>query len=116
MKSISLVATVFSISMLAGCAHSTMRGSVAMKGNDEEAHVCLGDKEVKAGDRIALFKNVCTGGKGGGGRSGEGGGSGACKKVKLGEGTVERTLNEHYSVVKVDPGVQFEEGSIVEKE
>jgi hypothetical protein len=84
-----------------------------MKGDDGEAHVCMGDKEVKAGDRVALFKNVCTG-RAGGGKGGTGNRS--CQKVKLGEGTVERTLNEHYSVVKVDSGVQFEEGTVVEKE
>ena len=33
--------------VLAGCAHSTMRGSVAMKASDDEAHICMGDKEVK---------------------------------------------------------------------
>lgn len=99
---------------MAGCAHSTMRGSVAMKANDEEAHVCMGDKELTAGDKVAFFKNVCAGPKGGV-RSGLGE-TGGCKKVQLGEGVVERTLNEHYSVVKANPGVQFEEGSIVEKE
>jgi hypothetical protein len=36
-------------------------------------------------------------------------------QVKLGEGRVVRTLNEHYSVVEVDPGVEFEEGATVEK-
>lgn len=106
---------LFGVASLAGCAHSTMRGSVAMKGNDEEAHVCMGDKEVKPGDKVALFKNVCTSPKAAG-RNADGGGFGGCKKVKLGEGVVERTLNEHYSVVKVNPGVQFEEGTIVEKE
>ena len=85
-----------------------------MKGSDQEAHVCLGDGEVKAGDKVALFKNVCTGGSGGPARVGETSGGG-CTKVKLGEGVVERTLNEHYSVVKVDSGVPFEEGTIVEK-
>lgn len=115
MKAVKII-SVAALFALVGCAHSTMRGSVAMKGNDDEAHVCMGDNEVKAGDKVALYKNVCTGGKGGGGRAGERGGDfGGCKKVALGEGVVERTLNEHYSVVKVNPGVQFEEGAIVEK-
>lgn len=101
---ILLVATA-----LTGCAHSTMRGSVAMKVNAEEAHVCMGEKEVKVGDRVALFKNQCS-------RSGgKVGSADPCHKVKIGEGSVERVLNEHYSVVKVNPGVQFEEGAIVEK-
>ena len=100
---------ILSMLALAGCAHGLMRGSVAMKASDDEAHVCMGENEVKAGDKVALFKNVCSSGKT---RQGDG----ACKKVKLGDGTVERTLNEHYSIVKVNPGVQFEEGAIVEKQ
>lgn len=92
----------------AGCAHSTMRGSVAMKDGDE-AHVCLGDKEVKAGDRVALFQNQCTRG------GGKVGAADPCHKVKVGGGEVIRTLNEHYSIVKVDSGVPFQEGTVVEK-
>ncbi len=110
MKIVNPMVSLFVVSILAGCAHSTMRGSVAMKANDEEAHVCMGDKEVKAGDRVALYKNQCTPG------AGKSGAAEPCRKVKIGEGTVERVLNEHYSVVKVDPGVQFEEGTVVEKE
>jgi hypothetical protein len=95
-----------------GCAHGTMRGSVAMKASSDEAHVCLGNNEVKAGDRVTLFKNVCRG-SGGGEKAG---GSESCEKVRLGSGTVERTLNEHYSLIKVDQGVAFEEGTIVERQ
>ena len=85
-----------------------------MKGDDQEAHVCLGEGEVKGGDKVALYKNACTSSKASAGKTGYGAAS-TCTKVKLGEGIVERTLNEHYSVIKVNPGVQFEEGSIVEK-
>lgn len=113
MKTIYVLGLV-SVLGLAGCAHSTMRGSVAMKGDDQEAHVCMGDKEVKAGDRVILYKNVCTP-RGSGGARGDRGPIDVCKKVRLGEGEVLRTLNEHYSLVKVDPGVPFEEGTVVEK-
>jgi hypothetical protein len=106
------VAALFSV---VGCAHGTMRGSVAMKASDTEAHVCMGEQEVKAGDKVVLFKNVCSSPKASG-KAVEGGRFDGCKKVRLGDGVVERTLNEHYSVVKVAPGVQFAEGAIVEKE
>ncbi len=59
-----LVAILFSVPMFSGCAHSLMRGSVAMKANDEEAHVCMGNTEVKVGDRVVLYKNVCPPAKG----------------------------------------------------
>lgn len=101
----------FAVFSIIGCAHNTMRGSVAMKEDNSEAHVCLGKNEVKAGDRVTLFKNDCKAVAGGG----EADTSGSCEKVRIGEGTVERTLNEHYSIVKVDPGVKFQEGTIVEK-
>ena len=93
---------------LSGCAHSTMRGSVAMKASADEAHVCLGEGEVKQGDRVSFYRNVCPSGK----ARAEGG---SCRKEKLGEGEIVRTLNAHYSVAKVAPGVQFEEGTIVER-
>ncbi|MFO0890933.1 MAG: hypothetical protein U0790_17540 [Isosphaeraceae bacterium] len=112
--------TVFAIAALvaaAGCTPAAHRGSVAMKINEQEAHVCMGTGEVKAGDRVALFKNECSRpplqakSNPGVGRPVEAG----CRQVKLGEGRVVRTLNEHYSVVEVDPGVTFEEGATVEK-
>lgn len=93
-----------------GCAHGFMRGSVAMKVNEQEAHVCLGDNEVKAGDRVNLFRNQCNK------IVGKVGANDPCHKIKIGEGTVTRTLDEHYSVVKVDSGVSFEEGTVVEKQ
>jgi hypothetical protein len=80
-----------------------MRGSVAMKISETEAHVGLGDQEVKVGDKIILFKHSCIGGSSG------------CRRVKVGEGEIIRTLNHHYSVARINPGVSFEEGTIVEK-
>lgn len=112
MKRILGLSAALALVGLFGCAtHSGMRGTVAMKMNDKDAHVCMGNDEVKAGDKVALFKNECTGTNSGR----EGGGSRSCKKVKLGEGEVTRTLNEHYSEVRVNDGVKFEEGTVVEK-
>ena len=113
MKPLYILVALSVAGLQAGCAHSMMRGSVAMKMGADEAHVCMGDNEVKAGDTVTLYKNACTSTKTGG-KSAVGDPTG-CKKVKLGEGTVERTLNAHYSLVKVNPGVSFEEGNVVEK-
>ncbi len=95
---------------LAGCSHGLMRGSVAMKVSDTEAHVCLDDTEAKVGDRVTLFKSKCSGGGSKGGGSGR-----SCEKVQLGQGTVTEILSHHYSVVKFDAGVPFDEGTFVEK-
>ena len=103
---------MFSLSLVgllaSGCAHSLMRGSVAMKISDNEAHECLGNNEVKVGDRVTAFNNVCTAGSGKDGNR-------TCDKVKVGSGKVTRLLNEHYSVVSFDDSVKFQEGTVVEK-
>lgn len=95
--------------LITACAHTAMRGTVAMKVSDREAHVCLGNNEVKVGDRVFFFVNEC---KGTGGRET---GDRTCQKVKIGEGRVTRLLNEHYSVVEAAPGIKFTEGTIVER-
>jgi hypothetical protein len=87
-----------------------MRGSVAMKASDDEAHVCLGNDEVKLGDKVNFFKNVCTA------RGKAADSAAACEKKFLGQGEITELLNQHYSVVKVAKGVSFEEGNIVEKQ
>lgn len=113
MKAEIFLATAIVAIGTSGCAHHAMRGSVAMKTSDSEAHVCLGKGEVKAGDRLTLYKNVCTT-KGGGGRGEGGNNGGSCQIKELGMGSVQTILNDHYSVVKFDQGVQFEEGTFVE--
>lgn len=100
-------------SSLIGCAHSAhTRGSVALKHSAQEADICLGKDEVKPGDRVSLFKNVCKP------RSRKGSEDieySSCTKTKLGEGRVMQVLDGHYSTINVDSGVSFEEGAIVEK-
>lgn len=100
----TLLAVAFAAFTFTGCAasHSQMRGSVAMKVNDQEGHVCLGSNEVAVGDKLSVYKNECVQKFG-------------CKKTKLGEAKVTQVLDEHYSVVQFDPGVIVEEGTLVEK-
>lgn len=116
MKQSKFFLTISIAVMLAGCAHGVMRGTVAMKTSDSEAHVCLGDGEVKPGDRVTLFRSVCSP-KGPGSRPMSGKvAAGTCERIEIGKGTVEQLLNKHYSLVKFDTGVSFEEGTFVEKE
>lgn len=108
MNSLFLIAAF----QLGGCAaHNLMRGSVAMKTSESEAHVCLGDREVKVGDKVKVFNNFCPA-KGGRAEYR----SGVCEKQLLGYGMITELLNEHYSVVKFDEGVKFTEGTLVEKQ
>jgi hypothetical protein len=116
MNSKNVLALIFVIVLITSCAshqHSIMRGSVAMKTGDDTAHVCLGDNEVKAGDRVVAFKNVCKNNKMD--ETTRSHLSVSCKKEKIGEGSVVKILNEHYSEIKFDAGVPFTEGTIVEK-
>jgi hypothetical protein len=90
-----------------GCAsrHTAMRGSVAMKVTETEAHVCLGKGEVSVDDRVQLFRDVCD-------RSGK---RPVCHRQAVGEGVVTQLLNDHYSVVTFPTGTPFEEGYTVER-
>lgn len=98
MKTLLVGALAFAMS---ACAHSAMRGTVAMKLDSDKAHVCLGKGEVKAGDKVVISKNECAPKR-------------SCRIVPVGEGEVVELLNDHYSVVKA-PGVAFEEGYMVVK-
>lgn len=94
------------------CTHTAhIRGSVALKHSETEADVCLGKSEVKAGDEVLLFKSVCRPRI----RGRDGADAPSCHKHKLGEGKVLQVLDEHYSVIGVNPGVDFGEGTIVER-
>lgn len=101
--------------IISSCAtHSTMRGSVAMKVSENEGHVCLGNGEVKEGDKVTAFYNDCSNVSGGG--SEKGAGAALCEKTEIGKGVVTKILNKHYSVVKFDEGMKFSEGTFVEKQ
>lgn len=95
-----------------GCAHQIMRGSVVMKIDDGTAHVCLGKGEVDVGDRVVLYDTQC-------GAPGTALATASfpvtCRRLRIGEARVIQTLNDHYSIVELDPSVQVKEGTIVEK-
>ena len=108
----SKIGTVVIGSMLVGSAYAAVvRAPVAMKINDTEAHVCVGKEEVKVGDKFIAYKNECTPGRG---KVAAESGTELCKKVKLGDAKIEKLLNEHYALLKFEPGVKFDERSFVE--
>lgn len=113
MKTI-LMTTMIAL-LLTSCAHNFMRGTVAMKTDKKTAHVCLGNNDVKIGDKIDFYTNQCTGHTGGGREEG-GGGVRECKMKVLGTGTVSKLLNSHYSEVKTDGSFKLAEGTLVQKQ
>lgn len=116
---ISLIGSVF---ILSSCTHSIMRGSVVMKSNNRLAHVCLGDNEVREGDRVAFYSGYCDETdleRVDGSYGSEEWGSSIrvnCSKRRLGYGSVKKVLNSHFSIVLLDRGVNVSEGTIVEKD
>lgn len=96
---------------ISSCAsHQMMRGNVAMKLSKDKAHICLGDNEVKLGDTINFYNSECVDYD-----NTKEGLDGLCKLVLLGSGTVNKTLNSHYSEVSTNGDFEFKEGTMVEK-
>lgn len=110
---LSKIVLVFVVIALSACASGVKRGVVAMKITDTDAHVGVGQDEVKVGDHVELYRNVCTGTNSGG--RGDGGGTRSCKKESTGHGEVTQILNPDYSVVKFPKGTEFSEGDMIEK-
>ena len=105
-----LVAVLFLLE-LTGCVMARpKRGNVAMKISEKEAHICLGSKDLKPGDKIEFLFNDCT-------QNGEKTPrvAGLCELVPLGRGVVIKTINSHYSAVKTDGSFSFSEGTLVQK-
>lgn len=98
----------------AGCAtHSTMRGSVVMRVNNSDAHVCLGEGEVAVGDTVNLIHHDCA--TKGTEKPWVGAAGDRCRRQVVGTGQVVEVLNSHYSVVRFKGGVAFAEGDTIEK-
>ena len=104
MRSMLLIGLFSAMTATACGSHTTMRGSVVMKIDETEAHVCLGKDEVKVGDSVHLFHNDCTGGK-----------ASQCRRVAIADGQVVQLLNEHYSLVRFPAGTAFAEGDTIER-
>ncbi len=108
MKTKYLVA-IITLSIVTGCTGTVHRGVVAMKISDTKAHVCLNKDEVEVGNKIKIYRSVCTP------TSGIKSGAPSCKKQLVGTGAVTEILNEHYSVVSVAAGTDLKEGDLVER-
>ncbi|OQW53837.1 MAG: hypothetical protein A4S09_06370 [Proteobacteria bacterium SG_bin7] len=91
---------------LVGCGHVAHHGTIAMKESDTLVHVSIHD--VKIGDKVALFHNICerTDGPKGGGRM--------CKRQEIAPGTITKVFNEHYSLVEFPAGTKVSEGDFIE--
>jgi hypothetical protein len=101
------IALAIAALVLASCASQLHRGVVAMKVNDNTAHVGLSKNEVAVGDHVELYGNRCTGSGKNTDRS--------CEKISKGHGVVTQIINDNYASVQFDSGVAFQEGDFIEK-
>ena len=110
---------IICILSVSGCAsHGFMRGNVAMKINEKEAHVCLGDGDIKVGDSVTFFENECFDENAIIDSSASGrtiGIDALCELLVVGSGTVTKLLSNHYSLVKTEGNFSFNEGTLVER-
>jgi len=100
------------IALSMGCAHSHTRGTVVLSDAGKEAHVCIGEKEVKPGDILNVYESVCKRVPSSSPRGPQY--KTACQRVSRGHAEVESS-DEHYSRVKALRNLNLKEGQIVEK-
>ena len=93
--------------ILVGCGHTSMRGSVVMKVDEQTGYMCNWDDALNVGDKVYIYRSRCHGG--GPERDAD------CRKEKIGSASITKILNSHYSEFKVSKGVKFKEGSLIEK-
>ena len=116
---------IFMSFLLASCAHTFMRGTVAKKINSKKAVICLGSNEVKVGDIVIFQESVCSSSPThnismhenaelGGVSNQTGYGVEKCELTSLGFGTVSELLNDHYSMVETKGDFVFKESTQVE--
>lgn len=103
-RTFALVPLLFAFT--AGCGHTVMRGTVVMKVNPTEAHVCLAENDVAVSDQVRLYRKFCQTQP----RRPD-----VCRTETIATGTVTKLLNNHYAVVTLPAGVSFGEGDRVEK-
>lgn len=86
-------------------ARKAAQGDITMKVSANIAQINLGESNISMGQRLAVFRQECHGGR-----------FAVCTKSKVGGGRVTRVFDKKYSEIALDPGVHFDVGYVVEKE
>ena len=93
-------------SLSAFCANKKVaQGDITMKVSANIAQINLGESNIMKGQRLAVFRQECHGGR-----------FAVCTKDRVGGGRVTRVFDKKYSEIALDPGVHFDVGYIVEQE
>ena len=81
------------------------QGDITMKISANLAQINLGETQITTGQRLAVFRQDCHGGR-----------FAVCTKDRVGGGRVTRVFDKKYSEIALDPGVAFDVGYVVEQE
>lgn len=73
-----------------------------------EIDACIGDGGFKVGDRVAFLKTKCSVPTRGNPKK--------CSKIKAGEGSVTKILDEHFATIKLDSQFEITGTTVLELE
>lgn len=119
MRLLIVGSTLCGMVLLSSCAttsveHHHTRGSIVALDSADEAHVCLGEKEVKPGDRLNVYESVCKSEFSDVGRRSSFKLT-TCERIARGEVEVVENSGNHFSKAKAHSGLKLKEGLILEK-
>lgn len=110
MKLVKFCLSLVMMSLIIGCTHMHSRGTVVLSHSNNEVDICIGNTEVKVGDKLNFYQTSCV--STGTGRNYKRN----CTKLKIGEGEVISTLDEHFSTARLSSEFKVTESTIVEKQ
>ena len=97
--------------LLVGCAHHHVVETMPSEGDTTEAKVDIGSKDVNVGDKLDVFKRVCTRRT----RLGTPGSTPHCQEVRVGEAQVTKLLDENHSIVKPEGELKLEKSMSIKR-
>lgn len=115
MKKAAVLVLMMISAMQFGCATThrhVVDGPQSADKIPEGFRVRIGSTEVKEGDKVGVFREICKSRRSGGRH---GGSSQSCSNEKVGEASVIKVLDHDSAVVQPDAGITVEPTMLVEK-
>lgn len=108
---IQLAVVITAVVGLSACAHThDVKGPVEKSEIPAGVQVNIGQKEVKEGDKVNVFRSVCR-------RTGSGRNSSTkCNDVKMGEAVVLKVLDHDSAIVGPQGDLKIDSSMTVEKQ
>lgn len=110
----TIIALLFVSTLSVGCAHKhVVEGHQPADQIPEGVRVKIGSPEVKEGDTVNVFRQICKE-KRPAGRGGEE--TQSCANEKIGEASVLKVLDQDSAVILPSAGLTIEKNMLVEKQ